>query len=91
MFFAVLIVGVIYMWVSSILAIIAAALSIWESKEKRKYQDEKLSIEKAYYEEQNKPPEIRSDAVLDNLEFRLRILASALAADIGKPIPASIT
>lgn len=71
------------MWFSVVLEIISAALQIWASKEKRKYIDEKLAIQKAYYEEQNKPIESRSDAVLDSLEFRLRILASALAAEIN--------
>lgn len=74
------------MWFGSLLAIVGAVLQLWASKEKRKYIDEKMAIEKAYYEEQNKPAELRSDAVLDSLEFRLRILASAIAADVGKPL-----
>ena len=73
------------MWFATLLQIIEAALTIWVSKEKRKYIDEKLAIQKAYYEEQNKPPELRNDAVLDGLEFRLRILTSALAADMMMP------
>lgn len=67
--------------VTIILQLIASALSIWDSKLKTKYIDEKIAIEKAYYEEQNKPQP--DDAVLDRLEFRLRILAIGVAADIG--------
>lgn len=73
------------MWFASLLGIISAVLDLVVLKEKRKYIDEKLAIEKAYYDEQNKPPELRSDAVLDTLEFRLRILAAALAADLKQP------
>lgn len=75
------------MWFGSLLAIVGAVLQLWASKEKRKYIDEKMAIEKAYYEEQNKPAEQRSDAVLDSLEFRLRVLAVAIAADVGKSVP----
>lgn len=79
------------MWFATLLQIIESALAIWASKEKRKYIDEKLAIQKAYYEEQNKPAELRSDAVLDNWEFKLRVLSSALAADMLLPPSARIT
>ena len=72
------------MWVGAVLEAIAKILSIIELKEKRKYQDEYLSIQSAIFQEQNKTPELRSDAVLDSYEFRLRILLSAITADLGK-------
>lgn len=63
---------------------LGAGLSIWESKEKNKYRDKLLSLKKAYYEEFNKPESVRSDAVLDNLEFELRILAESFASSVGE-------
>lgn len=67
---------------AAILGIIEAALSIWASKLRQKYIDKVESVKRAYYVEMNKPPADRSDAVLDNLEFELRITAASLAADI---------
>lgn len=60
-----------------------AALSIWKSKEARKYLDEKIKLEKDFYEEYNKPIGKRSDAVLDNIDRELRILCSNLSSAIG--------
>lgn len=66
----------------AILGIVEAALSIWASKLRQKYIDKVESIKRAYYAEMNKPAVDRSDAVLDNLLFELRITAASLAADI---------
>lgn len=66
-----------------ILGILEAGLSLWESKEKRKYVDELIAIKKDYYAEINKPSTERSDAVLDSLEFRVRVLGIAFAAGVG--------
>lgn len=63
---------------------LAAALSIWLSKEKTKYQDKLIGLRKAYYEEDNKPADTRDDAVLDNLRFELRLLAIGFATEVGK-------
>lgn len=68
--------------ISSILGIVEAVLSIWDSKLKTKYIDKVQSLKKAYYEEWNKPVEERSDAVLDNIEFELRITVDSLTAQI---------
>lgn len=70
------------MWFTALLGIIDAALQIWESKEKTKYIDKRMQLEKDYYAEFNKPHETRSSAVLDNLEFELRVLAQTIASDI---------
>lgn len=67
---------------TTILGIVEAALSIWASKLRQKYVDKVEEIKRAYYAEINKPPAERSDAVLDNLEFELKITAASLAADI---------
>lgn len=69
----------------ALLGIVEAALSIWASKLRQKYIDKVEAIKRAYYEEINKPLEMRSDAVLDNLEFELRITSASLAADLRTP------
>jgi len=71
--------------VSSILNIISAALSIWEHKERTKYQAELKKLKEDFYAEYNKPLEIRSDAILDNLNRRVLIFADTVAAAIGTP------
>lgn len=67
-----------------ILSLLNVGLQLWLSKEKTKYIDQKLAIEKQYYEEINKPLEQRSDAVLDNLEFQLKILVIAFTQEASK-------
>ena len=71
--------------VDALIKCLAAGLEIWNSKEKTKYIDKLVSLKKEYYEESNKPLPERDDAVLDNLEFELRLLASGFAASVGKP------
>lgn len=65
-----------------ILEIVEAALSIWDSTLKQKYIDQVAQLKTDYYAETNKPPAQRSDAVLDNLEFALRIATASLASSI---------
>ena len=74
--------------IDTVLALLTAGLNLWLNEEKTKYVDHKISLEKQYYEEYNKPIGERSDAVLDNLVFQLRILASAfVTASSGKQDP----
>lgn len=70
------------MFFSSLLGIVEAALSIWSSKLKQKYIDKVETLKREYHAEINKPVAERSDAVLDNLEFELRITSASLAADL---------
>ena len=65
-----------------ILEILSAALSIWANAAKTKYIDQKIAIETQYYAEQNKPDGQRSDAILDDLEEQLKVLAMGVAAEI---------
>lgn len=67
-----------------ILSLLGTGLSLWEHKEKNKYIDRKMALEKAYYDEFNKPESERSDAVLDDIEFQLRVLSTAFIATAGK-------
>lgn len=68
--------------IETILTILSAGLQLWSSKEKTKYQDKLMALRKGYYEEYNKPEDQRSDAVLDNIEFELRILGTAFASNV---------
>lgn len=73
---------------TSIIGIVEAVLHIWAKKLDRKYIDRVAELKRAYYEEQNKPDDQRSDAVLDNLCFELRLVSAALAADLRAQNPA---
>lgn len=68
----------------TILNLLTVGLDLWNSKEKNKYIDKKMALEKAYYEEFNKPDGVRADSVLDNLEFELHVLSTAFCAQAGK-------
>ena len=63
--------------------IVGSALSLWESKERRKYLDRWLKLKRSYYEEQNKT--ISDDAVLDDIRFDLELLAVAISTQVGEP------
>jgi hypothetical protein len=69
--------------VDSVLKLLGAALSIWDSKEKVKYIAQKEQLEKDWYAEYNKDLAERSDAVLDNIRFQLCELSDLVAAQIG--------
>ncbi len=63
-----------------IFKVLDTGLSLWLSMEKSKYVDKLMSLKKDYYLELNKPINDRSDAVLDNIEFELRILGLAFSS-----------
>jgi hypothetical protein len=67
----------------SLIKALEAGLSLWQSKEKRKYLDELISLKKEFYAERNKPREIRSNAILDDVRLRLRLLCDSVASAIG--------
>lgn len=71
--------------IGELLAVLGAGLSLWNHKEKTKYQDRFIQLKRDLYEEQNKPADRRSDARLDELTFELRLLAGSFAASAGKP------
>lgn len=71
----------------SLIKLLGSALSIWESKEKTKYLDQLIALKREYYAEYNKPLEIRSDAILDDVLLRLRILGDSVCSAIGAANP----
>lgn len=68
--------------IAALFEALSAGLSLWQSIESRKYLDKLLSLKKKWYEEYNKDPSIRSDAVLDDIEFELRILSTAFSTSV---------
>lgn len=68
--------------VESILGILEAGLSLWQSYEKRKYVDKLMSLKRDYYNELKKDPAERSDAVLDNIRFELLNLGAGFSAAV---------
>lgn len=68
--------------IGSIISLLGAGLSLWNVKEKTKYQDKFLELKRRIYEVENMPDESRSDAELDNLYFELKILADSFASQV---------
>lgn len=69
--------------IEAVLKVLAAGLSLWDDKEKGKYQDKFLALKKAYHDEFNKPDDTRSDAVLDNISWELGVLCDSFSARVG--------
>lgn len=70
---------------ASLAKALGAGLSLWEHKEANKYRDKLMQLKKDYREEYSKPLTERSDAVLDGLEFELRVLCDSFASTVGGP------
>lgn len=66
----------------AVLEIAKFGLSVWDSKEKNKYLDELLQLEKEYYEEGSKH---RPDmAIINGIERRMQSLSKNLSAQIKR-------
>ena len=70
---------------ASLIEVLEAGLSIWESKEKNKYVENLMKLKRQYYAEINKPFPDRNNATLDNIEFQLRLLSKGFSSRIGIP------
>lgn len=69
---------------NAFIQVLGSALSIWDSKEKSKYVDRYMKLKKEWYAEENKPESQRDHAVIDNLEFELRLLGIGFATEAAK-------
>lgn len=58
--------------------LVGTILDLAVLKEKNKYVDKFIYLKKAWREEFSKPIGQRDNAALDNIEFELRLLASAI-------------
>ncbi len=70
-----------------IIGLLNTGLNLWESKEKRKYTAKLIKLKKDYYEEYNK--ENPDDAILDNLEWKLRTLCKSFGSEARTENPTS--
>lgn len=68
--------------VTALFGALKAGMSIWESKERTKYLDRLMSLEREYHVEKNKL--VPDDAVLDDLEFSLFLLSSSFGSEVRK-------
>lgn len=66
-----------------VLEVLKAGLGLWQSKEKRKYIDRLMKLEKRLYEEEARPYDEKDMAVIGNIHFDLMLLARAFAQDAG--------
>jgi hypothetical protein len=65
---------------STVLNLIGSMLSIWESKERRKYYDEYLELKEEYSKALNG----RDNGVMDYLEDRIKSLGEVIALEVKK-------
>lgn len=66
--------------VTALIEALSAGLSIWKSKESRRYTDELLKLQRDYYEAYNAEP--RDNAKLDHAEHKLCDFARIVSAEI---------
>lgn len=71
--------------INSILKILETGLNLWNNHEKSKYMDELAKLKKEYRNEMSKPEADRDDGVLDNIEFRVRVLGDSFATAAQGP------
>jgi len=69
--------------VSSLIKALSAGLSLWNTKESRKYLDKVIILKREFYEEFNK--QNPDDAALDRIYNELRIISEAFYSKVTKP------
>lgn len=67
--------------IDSLFKVLIPALTLWKNKDARKYLDKVIQLKKEWYSEYNK--DISDDAVLDNIEFELRIISESFSSQVG--------
>jgi len=65
-----------------IIEALKAGLTLWANKEKNKYMDRLMELEKDFYEEWDKPENRRSDDILTRINRELRLLVKAFASAV---------
>jgi hypothetical protein len=68
---------------ADLLKVLVSGLSLWNTKESRKYLDRAMALEREWNEEFNRPLDIRSDAELDRILLELRVLGRAFHSAVG--------
>jgi hypothetical protein len=67
--------------ISTILKLLESGLSLWQHEEAQKYLEKVIDLKGQWYEEYNK--EMPDDAILDNIEFELRVVSEAFSSQVG--------
>ena len=70
------------MWADAVAAL-KFGLSIWDSKEKTKYLDELIELDKRWWNEYKKGRGNYSNAILDECKLELRRLSKRIFASAG--------
>ena len=60
-----------------IFAVLEQGLTLWNSKEASKYIEQVIKLKSRYYEEYNKPLNIRSDVAMDSIMLHLKIICES--------------
>lgn len=69
--------------IQELIGVLNAGLSLWDSKEKTKYQDQYLRLVREWNEEMDQPEDYRSQLALDRIERELRQLARSFTYSVG--------
>lgn len=69
--------------IDSLFKALAAGLSLWQSKEARKYLDEVIKLKEQWYEEYNK--DMPDNNKLDTIELQLHNITSVFSSQVGVP------
>ena len=70
--------------IGSVISLVNTALGYMHTKEKRKYLDKIISLEKDYYEAINRNEANWNDARIDNIMFELKLLINSINSEAGK-------
>lgn len=71
------------MMIDTIFKIILVGLELWQHAEATKYITQVTNLRTQYHDEDNKPPGVRNDALIDDIRFQLLNLADAFAAEVA--------
>lgn len=69
--------------IETILAIVEAALHIWEDAAAVKYLAQLAAYKQQYYDESNKPWGQQDNALMDTLRFQIKNLADLVAVQMA--------
>lgn len=67
----------------SLLSLAAAGLETYNIVNKNEYRKKLMKLKRIKYEEEQKPPKERDQALLDNCEHELRIISSVVIQGAG--------
>ena len=69
--------------IKTLFSVLEQGLKLWNTKEAKEYLEKVIKLKRQFYEEYNKPIDDRSNAVLDNIERELCIIADTFASNVA--------